>query len=189
MRSLIAGLFVLMIMISSVSTGTPVTAQGGWDQEICDGNEAVVWRVVNGTTSTMPSEEGCDSDDDMGWLVVEPWGPNGLNPDRACYASTWDEAYEVSQERDWVNGSAWRVKTDVAENPLVVLCTNVRNDSGLGLNPGEGQIELRTIDSTIARASILLSRHDMTMGDYAEEYPEHPISVLFGLFADLGLGE
>jgi hypothetical protein len=179
----------LALVVSAFAGVTPVAAAqvDTWDQAVCDGLEAVVWREVNATTSDMPSTEGCAADAALTWLVVEPWGSNGLNPDRACLAADWNQAYTVAQAMSWTNGSAWRVSVDLADNPLVVACGEVDLDAKLGLNPGEGQIELRTIEATVARAAVLLARQDMTMVDYAEQYPDHPISELFQLLVGLGL--
>lgn len=175
------GLAALLLVLAN---GAPVAQaqDNSWSLAVCEGDEGVVWREVNATTSDMPNTEGCSTA--HAWLVVEPWRSGRMNPDRACYASTWQEAFNAAQRLQWRNGSAWMVTEEVGSDPLVVDCAAVKRDAELGLNPYEGQVELRLIAQTVARAAVLLGRHNMTMVDYATANPDRPISELFNLLAD-----
>lgn len=194
---------IVVIIVSISGTGAPAAlAQdpGDWNKAICDGAEGVVFRDVNGTTSDLPTQEGCAGDKDLGWLIVEPWERTAgeaadiMNPDRACFSESWNLAGDsgsvvsAATRMNWNNGSVWRVPNSTASNPLVVNCADVSSNALLGLNPGEGQVELRQIKGTILRAEELLSAAGETMSSYATKYPDHPITQLFLLVELLKLG-
>lgn len=187
-------LFVIIAVILAAVAGgvAPALAQGGetWDPAICEGSEGVVFRTVDATTSDLPTTMGCTEDTELSWLIVEPWNRanNEMNPDRACLAMTWPEVVDATQQMSWTEGSIWRVSAELADNPLVVSCDDVQVKADLGLNPGEGQIELRSIRGTIMRAQELLAANGSSMSEYASEYPDHPITELFTLITLLGMG-
>lgn len=181
---------IFAVVVAAVAGGAaPANAQdGGWDAAICEGAEGYIFRTVDGTTSSLDAESGCEPDEDLAWLLVEPWNRSTNNPDRACLAQEWSDVVDVATRIEWTEGSIWRVSAAMADNPLVVDCGEVENRADLGLNPGEGQIELRQINATIIRANELLQASGMSMATYASDYPDHPITQLFLLIVTLQMG-
>jgi len=185
--------FALFFVLALVATGAPaVLAQDSesWDPSICEGTEGYVFRTVDGTTSSLDEESGCKPDEEQSWLIVEPWNRTTgvMNPDRACLAINWADVVSTANRMSWTEGSIWRVSAEMLENPLVVDCSDVQVRADLGLNPGEGQLELRQARGTILRANELLNAAGSSMSEYASTYPDDPISELFLLLTILNMG-
>jgi len=143
-----------------------------WTERVCSGDAAVVWQSEDeqgdGVTLSVLNEEGCETNPDLGWFVIEPWAGAKLNPDRACLAYSWDEVQEFVEVSGLDNGSAWRVESaDLEGHALVLPClTADSEDFQLGLNPYESQLETRKLRGTLRLLDELLGEAGLTREEY-----------------------
>lgn len=161
------------------------TEPPAWTEGVCSGSSAIVYQSVkrtgDGVTVSVDDPVGCQKDGY--WYVVEPWGPDNMNPDAGCLAKLWSSDVEselstvrsLAKRNNWPNGSAWMVDASYAENPLVVDCATVSGPNDLGLNRYEDQVKLARLPWVVARAEELLKIAKMTWDDYCTRFGEEPL--------------